>query len=96
MLAIKRSKLNCREKLWNRDGVRKQTRLGIKETGDKSISTVTNSKATLLTLLHSTVHNKTNSTATLKETVPNWSLTIINLTRKTWVLGKDGFDPERG
>ena len=31
-----------------------------------------NSKATLLTLLHSTVHNKTNSTATLKETVPNW------------------------
>jgi len=38
MLAIKRSKLNCREKLWNRDGVRKQTRLGIKETGDKSKS----------------------------------------------------------
>ena len=38
MLAIKRSKLNCREKLWSRDGVRKQTCLGIKETGDKSKS----------------------------------------------------------
>jgi len=38
MLAIKRSKLNCREKLWNRDGARKQTCLGIKETGDKSKS----------------------------------------------------------
>ena len=38
MLAIKRSELNCREKLWNRDGARKQTCLGIKETGDKSKS----------------------------------------------------------
>ena len=45
-----------------------------------------NSKATLLTLLHSTVHNKTNSTATLKETVPNcFFLTIIYLTRKPGV-----------
>ena len=44
-----------------------------------------NSKTTLLTLLHSTIQNKTNSTATLKETVPNWSLTIINLTRKPGV-----------
>ena len=30
MLAIKKSKLNCREKLWSRDGVRIQLDQGLK------------------------------------------------------------------
>ena len=44
-----------------------------------------NSKATLLTLLLSTVHNKTNSTATLKKPFQTGLLTISNLTRKPGV-----------
>ena len=55
-----------------------------------------NSKATLLTLLHSTIHNKTNSTATLKETVPSWFFNDNQTYQETWSLGKDGFDPEIG